>query len=151
MILYEYSRRMLLRWLTRPAQCRRSKDVPPLPIHTADLFMIPHVITLFNHHPSAGGSRANANSRCRKFVVKHGEPRFRALQTSECNELLDPARASYMILAQRQPGKNADGVAAAITAPPTALQRCTDTAGSHDHHKDITSKVIPALTEHIDS
>ena len=55
----------------------------------------------------SGGSRANANSRDRKFVVKHAEARFRALQTSECNELLDPARASCMILAQRQPGKNA--------------------------------------------
>ena len=29
----------------------------------------------------------------------------RALQTSECNELLDPTRASCLILAQRQPGK----------------------------------------------
>ncbi len=29
----------------------------------------------------------------------------RALQTSECNELLDPTRASWLILAQRQPGK----------------------------------------------
>ena len=29
----------------------------------------------------------------------------RALQTSECGELLDPTRASCMILAQRQPGK----------------------------------------------
>ena len=55
---------------------------------------------------STGGSRANAISRARKFVVKHAEARFRALQTSECNELLDPARASCMILAQRQPGKN---------------------------------------------
>ena len=52
-----------------------------------------------------GGSRANANSRSRKVVVNDGEPPFRALQTSECNELLDPARASCLILAQRQPGK----------------------------------------------
>ena len=29
----------------------------------------------------------------------------RALQASECSELLDPTRANYMILAQRQPGK----------------------------------------------
>jgi len=29
----------------------------------------------------------------------------RASQTSECNELLDPARARYLIHAQRQPGK----------------------------------------------
>ena len=29
----------------------------------------------------------------------------RALQASECNELLDPTRASCLILAQRQPGK----------------------------------------------
>ena len=29
----------------------------------------------------------------------------KALQASECSELLDPTRANYMILAQRQPGK----------------------------------------------
>ena len=29
----------------------------------------------------------------------------RALQASECSELLDPTRTSYVILAQRQPGK----------------------------------------------
>lgn len=29
----------------------------------------------------------------------------RALQASECHELLDPTRASCLILAQRQPGK----------------------------------------------
>ena len=31
----------------------------------------------------------------------------RALQASECSELLDPTRASCLILAQRQPGKYA--------------------------------------------
>ena len=36
-----------------------------------------------------------------------GDPKRdpRALQTSECHELLNPTRTSCMILAQRQPGK----------------------------------------------
>ncbi len=36
-------------------------------------------------------------------VTQEGPPR--ALQTSECRELLNPTRASCLILAQRQPGK----------------------------------------------
>ena len=39
----------------------------------------------------------------------------RALQASECSELLDPTRASCLILAQRQPGKYAlRGVAVGV-------------------------------------
>ena len=37
------------------------------------------------------------------WTTPEGPPR--ALQASECNELLDPTRASCLILAQRQPGK----------------------------------------------
>ena len=37
------------------------------------------------------------------WVMREAPPR--ALQTSECNELLDPTRTSYLILVQRQPGK----------------------------------------------
>ena len=33
----------------------------------------------------------------------------KALQASECSELLDPTGASYWIFAQRQPGKLAHG------------------------------------------
>ena len=33
----------------------------------------------------------------------------KALQASECSELLDPMRASCLILAQHQPGKFNDG------------------------------------------
>ena len=41
----------------------------------------------------------------RNFAVGDAEAPPRALQTSECNELLDPTRTSYLILVQRQPGK----------------------------------------------
>ena len=44
-------------------------------------------------------------SDVRNFAVGSTEVRPRALQTSECNELLDPTRTSYLILVQRQPGK----------------------------------------------
>jgi hypothetical protein len=44
-------------------------------------------------------------SDVRNFAVGSTEVPPRALQTSECNELLDPTRTSYMILVQRQPGK----------------------------------------------
>ena len=37
------------------------------------------------------------------WTTPEGPPR--ALQASECRELLDPTRASCLILAQRQPGK----------------------------------------------
>ena len=81
-------------------------NIPPSPRHS--IFATTSFLLKSSRAKSRrfGGSRANANSRDRKFVVKHAEARFRALQTSECNELLDPARASCMILAQRQPGKN---------------------------------------------
>jgi hypothetical protein len=41
----------------------------------------------------------------RNSAVGDAEAPPRALQTSECNELLNPTRTSYMILVQRQPGK----------------------------------------------
>ena len=41
----------------------------------------------------------------RNFAVGDAETPPRALQTSECNELLDPTRKSCLILFQRQPGK----------------------------------------------
>ena len=41
----------------------------------------------------------------RNFAVGDAETPPRALQTSECNELLDPTRTSCLILVQRQPGK----------------------------------------------
>ena len=44
-------------------------------------------------------------SDVRNFAVGDAEAPPRALQTSECNELLDPTRTSYVILVQRQPGK----------------------------------------------
>ncbi len=37
------------------------------------------------------------------WVIREGSPR--ALQSSECHELLNPTRTSCLILAQRQPGK----------------------------------------------
>ena len=39
------------------------------------------------------------------FAVGDPEGPPRALQTSECHELLNPTRTSCLILAQRQPGK----------------------------------------------
>ena len=44
-------------------------------------------------------------SDVRNFAVGSTEVPPRALQTSECNELLDPTRTSCLILVQRQPGK----------------------------------------------
>ena len=44
-------------------------------------------------------------SDVRNFAVGNTEVPRRALQTSECNELLDPTRTSCLILVQRQPGK----------------------------------------------
>jgi hypothetical protein len=41
----------------------------------------------------------------RNFAVGDAEAPPRALQTSECSELLNPTRTSYVILVQRQPGK----------------------------------------------
>ena len=41
----------------------------------------------------------------RNFAVGDAETPPRALQTSECSELLDPTRKSCLILFQRQPGK----------------------------------------------
>lgn len=41
----------------------------------------------------------------RNFAVGDAEASPRALQASECSELLDPTRTSYLILVQRQPGK----------------------------------------------
>ena len=41
----------------------------------------------------------------RNFAVGDAETPPRALQTSECNELLDPTRKSCLILFQLQPGK----------------------------------------------
>ena len=41
----------------------------------------------------------------RNCAVSDPEGPPKALQASECDELLDHTRASYMILAQRQPGK----------------------------------------------
>ena len=41
------------------------------------------------------------------WAIREGSPR--ALQTSECHELLNPTRTSCLILAQRQPGKLASG------------------------------------------
>ena len=41
----------------------------------------------------------------RNFAVGDAEAPPRALQTSECNELLNPTRTSCVILVQRQPGK----------------------------------------------
>ena len=41
----------------------------------------------------------------RNFAVGNTEVPPRALQTSECNELLNPTRKSCLILFQRQPGK----------------------------------------------
>ena len=46
----------------------------------------------------------------RNFAVGNTEVPPRALQTSECNELLDPTRKSCLILFQRQPGKLTDGI-----------------------------------------
>ena len=40
------------------------------------------------------------------WATPKGPPR--ALQASECRELLNPTRASCLILAQRQPGKLSD-------------------------------------------
>ena len=52
------------------------------------------------------GNRADAGYLSQKFCCgpTPKEPPT-ALQTSECNELLNPTRTSCMILAQRQPGK----------------------------------------------
>jgi hypothetical protein len=44
----------------------------------------------------------------RNFAVGDAEAPPRALQTSECSELLNPTRTSYLILVQRQPGKLAE-------------------------------------------
>ena len=44
----------------------------------------------------------------------------KALQASECSELLDPMRASCLILAQHQPGKF--GILG--LGPPTSLGKC---------------------------
>ena len=44
----------------------------------------------------------------RNFAVGGAEAPPRALQTSECSELLNPTRMSYLILVQRQPGKLVD-------------------------------------------
>jgi hypothetical protein len=53
-------------------------------------------------------------SDARNSAVGGAEAPPRALQTSECSELLNPTRTSYVILVQRQPGKLAtvkrDGV-----------------------------------------
>jgi len=51
-------------------------------------------------------NRVSASQRYQKFCCgpTPSEPP-RALQASECSELLDPTRASCLILAQRQPGK----------------------------------------------
>ena len=52
------------------------------------------------------GNRANASCRRQKLCcgpTPEGPPK--ALQTSECDELLDLARTSCLILVQRQPGK----------------------------------------------
>ena len=52
------------------------------------------------------GDRANASRRRQKLCCgQTPEEPPKALQTSECDELLDFARASCLILAQRQPGK----------------------------------------------
>ena len=44
-------------------------------------------------------------SEARNFAVGGTEVPPRALQTSECSELLNPTRTSCVILVQRQPGK----------------------------------------------
>ena len=52
----------------------------------------------------------------------------KALQASECSELLDPMRASCLILAQHQPGKFK--CKSAVEAP----RLCTNTRwGAHTH------------------
>ena len=56
------------------------------------------------------GHRADARSRGQKLCC--GRPQKGLLgryMTSECNELLNPTRASCLILAQRQPGKLSRG------------------------------------------
>ena len=52
------------------------------------------------------GDRANASRRRQKLCCgQTPEEPPKALQTSECDELLDLARTSCLILVQRQPGK----------------------------------------------
>ena len=60
---------------------------------------------------SAAATRAGKQPRTRRLQQSEislwtaPEEPPRALQASECRELLDPTRASCLILAQRQPGK----------------------------------------------
>ena len=71
-----------------------------------DVFLKPNRWTSSFDRGEGVGSRTNANCRSQKLScgpTPEGPPR--ALQASECNELLDPTRTSYMILVQRQPGK----------------------------------------------
>ena len=51
------------------------------------------------------GKRAYAECRGHKLCCGYPEGYPRALQASECHELLNPTRTSCLILAQRQPGK----------------------------------------------
>ena len=53
---------------------------------------------------SLAGARARP-AAVRNFAVGDPEESPRALQTSECRELLNPTRTSCLILAPRQPGK----------------------------------------------
>ena len=58
--------------------------------------------TIFHNFLTAARTLVVADTN---FAVGHPERDPRALQASECHELLNPTRTSCLILAQRQPGK----------------------------------------------
>ena len=72
----------------------------------------------------------------------------KALQTSECSDLLDLARTRYMIRAQRQPGKFNSGMGNECLGNNTDAKRCyreltEDVTQTDAYAKDIPSTPRP--------
>ena len=63
----------------------------------------------------------------------------RALQASECSELLDPTRTSYVILAQRQPGKFDPRTLHATHMPTQKYQRAAYETKRRKHRPPASS------------
>lgn len=75
-------------------------------VYEKHLCRAPACLSLVQEAQRAGVDRARTHmSDERNFAVGDAEAPPRALQASECNELLDPTRTSFVILVQRQPGK----------------------------------------------